>query len=654
MTPRIVVVCLVISLLAPAAVSAYGGPDQPDPSALVLVTVADQEALARFLATGVPAYARLAGDQGEQLLAGADAAGLSRLQQAGLPARLLDADTTGATYYVVYPAPGSTSRGWARYGRVLLDDGRQVVLRTTPDRMRQFGGEQAEVMQVTPDAKPLQRQAATPAAGVVPAVDAPDPFVQAMIDQVDTDVIYQYTGDLSGEWAVTVEGAPYTITTRNTLSGTPVQKATQYVGEHLAALGLPVEYHTWAPNKPPNVIGERTGAVTPGDIFLVGGHVDDMPSSGRAPGADDNASGSVGVLVAADILSQYEWGCTLRFALWTGEEQGLLGSNAYAQRAANRNENIRGVLNLDMIAWNTAGSPRTIDLHANANLPATLDLAQLFADVITVYAIDLAPQIIPNGTTASDHASFWNYGYTAILGIEDYVGSPNDFNPYYHTSNDTLARLDMSYYTAFVRAAVGAMAHMSDCLRTGQVQGQVAASHDGSPISGATVTLTRTAGYSGQALTDGAGAYGAAVPSGAYTVTVAAYGYLPATVDGVAVAGDAAVTEDFALVAAAPVAPVVAVATAEPPITLSWLHVPPNMAYEVHRSEDPYFTPASATLRATVNMPFSEPVTYQDESSGWGDPTINHFYVVSGVNAAGATAASNRVGEFDFNLIPGG
>ena len=84
------------------------------------------------------------------------------------------------------------------------------------------------------------------------------------------------------------------------------------------------------------------------------------------PGADDNASGSVATLLAADILSQYQWGCTLRFAFWTGEEQGLLGSYAYAQQAYQSGENILGYLNLDMIAWNTIGSDL---LHQSASHP---------------------------------------------------------------------------------------------------------------------------------------------------------------------------------------------------------------------------------------------------------------------------------------------
>ncbi len=78
------------------------------------------------------------------------------------------------------------------------------------------------------------------------------------------------------------------------------------------------------------------------------------------------------MLIAADIATQYQWGCTLRFALWTGEEYGLLGASAYAQRAFNRGENIVGVLNLDMIGYNTIGSNPDIELHANSSIPSTL------------------------------------------------------------------------------------------------------------------------------------------------------------------------------------------------------------------------------------------------------------------------------------------
>ena len=149
----------------------------------------------------------------------------------------------------------------------------------------------------------------------------------------------------------------------------------------------------------------------------------------------------------------------MRFALWTGEEQGLLGSHAYAERAAGEDEEILGVLNLDMIGFNTAGSDPGIDLHANASIPDSVQLAQLFSDVVEAYGLDLEPEIVENGTSASDHASFWDYGYTAILGIEDL----EDFNPRYHTTGDQLQYLDMAYFADLVKASVATFVHVSDC-----------------------------------------------------------------------------------------------------------------------------------------------------------------------------------------------
>jgi hypothetical protein len=272
-----------------------------------------------------------------------------------------------------------------------------------------------------------------------------------------------------------------------------------------------------------------------------------MPSSGLAPGADDNASGSVATLLAADILTQYRWSCTLRFAFWTGEEQGLLGSAAYAQRSYSEGENILGYLNLDMIGWNTIGSSPDIDLHADqSGVPASMQLAQLFADVVDAYNLSLIPQINPNGTGASDHASFWDYGYTSILGIEDF----GDFNPRYHTSDDKLQYLDMDYYTDFVKASIATFAHMSGCLipsGIGYLDGTVTAAGSGAPLANATVTAIDPLGQPLPVTPDASGYYTQLLVADTYTVTAEAYGYEPMTVTQVVVAADAVTTQDFAL-----------------------------------------------------------------------------------------------------------
>jgi hypothetical protein len=251
----------------------------------------------------------------------------------------------------------------------------------------------------------------------------------------------------------------YTIRTRHTDSGEPIRKATEYVTQHLTNLGLEVEVHNWESPDHPNVIGQITGQNNPENIYMITAHLDNQPSGPIAPGADDNASGSVATLIAADILSQHQWGCTLRFALWTGEEQGYEGSQYYADRARERDENIIGVLNLDMIGHDGGGPPNA-RLYAKSSIPASIDIANLFVDVTQVYNIDLEPSVRVDGSTGemSDNQSFWKEGYAAILAIE------GDLTPHYHKTTDTLTNLTMDYYTEFVKASVGTFAHMTGCL----------------------------------------------------------------------------------------------------------------------------------------------------------------------------------------------
>jgi hypothetical protein len=300
-----------------------------------------------------------------------------------------------------------------------------------------------------------------------------DPRIQAMINQVDGETLSHYVGDLSGEWPVIVDGDWVTLTTRYTLSGEPIQKAVQFVADRLEATGLDVEYHAWAQDRPPNVVAELRGETHPDEVYILCAHLDSITRQSPmvlAPGADDNASGVAAVLHAAEILSRYRWGCTLRFALWTGEEQGLWGSYYYAQRAYTAGETIAGVLNLDMIAWDGIDGP-DLDLHARQTLvPSSMDLAELFSDVVGIYDLNLIPQIVSNGSGASDQASFWNWGYPAILAIEDYEPGGHDFNPYYHSDQDLLQQLDLEYFAEFARAAVGTFAHMGCLLPEGPNQ----------------------------------------------------------------------------------------------------------------------------------------------------------------------------------------
>jgi hypothetical protein len=201
-----------------------------------------------------------------------------------------------------------------------------------------------------------------------------------------------------------------------------------------------------------NVVCELPGTTTPSNIVVICGHLDSTSPSPQtnAPGADDNASGSATVIEAARVMSRYYFDNTIRFICFGGEEQGLYGSEYYAGQAAGAGDNIIAVINLDMILYGPSGQ----DIFwIPYNTPST-GLALAVDAICDTYvpALNVVTEYSP-GTTYSDHASFWNVGYAAILGIEQEVFS----NPYYHQTSDILSNY-MTYFPFGTDCAKGAIA----------------------------------------------------------------------------------------------------------------------------------------------------------------------------------------------------
>jgi Zn-dependent M28 family amino/carboxypeptidase len=286
--------------------------------------------------------------------------------------------------------------------------------------------------------------------------------VAGILTQITTQTLSYDLAGLTGERPVLVGGTFYTITTRNSYKS-GVVTATQYAYEEMEALGLDVSYHeyTYGSYHWRNVVGEKPGQDDPDQIYLITAHIDDMPGTffSPAPGADDNGSGSIAVLTAARLLAPHDFAYTLRFVLFTGEEQGLRGSEAYASDCYIQGEDIRGVVNLDMIAYNSDDN-LSIDLWGKSDMAESLALTSLFAQVVDQYGLGLDPDFFSAASgfplENSDHWSFLVYGYPAMMAIED----NDDFTPYYHTAADTLSTLDLDYYADFTRAAVATIAHL--------------------------------------------------------------------------------------------------------------------------------------------------------------------------------------------------
>ncbi|MDX1372190.1 MAG: M28 family peptidase, partial [Nitrososphaeraceae archaeon] len=287
----------------------------------------------------------------------------------------------------------------------------------------------------------------------LPKIYPQDPLIQSIIEQTNADSIMHFVRELSGEVPTIIGGASYTIISRHKNQPSN-DKAADYIKQKLENYGLTV-YDQWFSGSGRNVYGVKPGTKYPNQKYIICAHYDDMPSGSIAPGADDNASGTAAVIEAARVFSQYNFPFTIIYALWDEEEQGLIGSDYYATNAAANGDSILGVVNLDMIAWDSNNN-NIADLHTRS-VGTSLYLSDKLVEVNTVYNIGLVLDIKNPGSTYSDHASFWYNNFGAILLIED--GS--DFNAYYHTTNDLITHFNEPYFLKNTQAAIGTVALLS-------------------------------------------------------------------------------------------------------------------------------------------------------------------------------------------------
>jgi hypothetical protein len=280
------------------------------------------------------------------------------------------------------------------------------------------------------------------------------PTVQAIINQTNLDSLVYFVKELSGEVQTIINGSPYTIVSRHK-NNPSNDKAADYIKQKLNSYGF-ATYDQWFSSTGRNVYGVQPGTEFPNQKYIICAHYDDMPSGSVAPGADDNGSGTAAVIEAARIFSNYSFPFTIIYALWDEEEQGLVGSAYYAQQAANAGDSIIAVLNMDMIAWDS-NNDSVAEIHVRP-IANSIEIKDKMVEVNSTYSIGVNLSIINPGLTASDHASFWNKNYSAILLIENYYG---DFNNYYHTVNDKLMYFNLPYFHKLSKLTLGTLATLA-------------------------------------------------------------------------------------------------------------------------------------------------------------------------------------------------
>jgi len=266
--------------------------------------------------------------------------------------------------------------------------------------------------------------------------------IAALISQVNEEIYLGFLEDL------VALGLRVTSTTQ-------CEDAAEYIYNEFVNMGLQTRYQSWGDS---DLYGDNVEATIPGideasdEIYIICAHYDSVPGS---PGADDDGSGTVAVMSAAYLMRNYIFNHTIKFVTFSGEEQGLYGSYYYVQESIENDYNIAGVLNLDMIGFALSESEE--DKIRVFEGDFSQDLLDLTTEVSEEYADFFDLEVIPSGfSRGSDHYYFWEAGFNAIFYIEQ------NFNDYYHSSDDIIENMNIGYAVEVTQLAIGSLAELAE------------------------------------------------------------------------------------------------------------------------------------------------------------------------------------------------
>jgi hypothetical protein len=185
-----------------------------------------------------------------------------------------------------------------------------------------------------------------------------------------------------------------------------------------------------------------------------------------APGADDNGSGTALVMELARVLanSGLAFDATLVFALWAGEEQGLFGSRAHAQRLQEGGVSVDAMFNNDIVGGSRGGDgvvdAATVRLYsAGPEDSMSRSLARFIEKAATAYVPSHKVRLMAREDRfgrSSDHSAFTPRGYPAVVFRE----SKENFSRQ-HGSEDTPQGVDAAYLAQNARVNAAAAALMA-------------------------------------------------------------------------------------------------------------------------------------------------------------------------------------------------
>lgn len=269
------------------------------------------------------------------------------------------------------------------------------------------------------------------------AAQQKDPQVEEVLSLISQDSLEAYIAEFTS------------YNGRNSYSGNvttfefpkgSLDQAADWASIELEKNGFEVTRDDYDSRFTPQIIARLPGLETPENVIVMGAHFDSRGTSTtsatqRAPGADDNGTGSAVLLEFARVINEsgVRFKNTLELALFTGEEQGLVGSRAMARRYNQEGINVIGMFNSDMIGYTNPSDGVTLALM---NRNADADLTALVMDITRTYVGDQGLTVGLTNVCCSDQQAFWEQGFASVGYFETLPGSV--VYPHYHRSTDSL------------------------------------------------------------------------------------------------------------------------------------------------------------------------------------------------------------------------
>jgi hypothetical protein len=284
--------------------------------------------------------------------------------------------------------------------------------------------------------------------------------------------------DLAVALRADVEVLAGEIGPRQAFAGSSLVRAADFVERRLAGAGWQVRRQRFeVPGATcANLEVERRGTAKPDEIVVIGAHYDTVRGT---PGADDNASGVAALLALAAEFAPSQPARTVRFVAFANEEPAFfqtesMGSRVYARACRARGEKIVAMVALESIGYYSDLKesqrypfPLSLFYPSRGNFLAIVGnresrpLVKLVTKTIReTKAIPCESAALPGSWTGvgwSDHWSFWQEGYPAVMATD----TATFRNPFYHRSTDTPGTLDYPRLAAAVRGLQAAVAGLA-------------------------------------------------------------------------------------------------------------------------------------------------------------------------------------------------